>query len=170
MKQIKFIFTMLVMIAALGFTACGDDEEDEVDVRDQAVGNYTGVVNYYYLNNGVLTTLPDTETTSIPTATVSKEGSQSLLLNLEGDVIKLSKVTAASNGFVFDFDGDINITTEDNEKVTLSGYNGYELQSTNASATKYHGGFINNKLEFYAQGIFEGFSEKIILEFTLTKK
>ena len=31
MKQVKFLFTMLVMIAALGFTACGDDDDEGDD-------------------------------------------------------------------------------------------------------------------------------------------
>lgn len=170
MKKIRFMLAMLLIVAtAIGFTSCGDDDED-VDVRDQAVGNYSGKINYYYLVDGALTTVPDVESTSIPTATVSKEGSQALLLNVDGDLIKLAKVTAASNGFVFDFDGDIKITDDDNEVITLSGYNGFKLTSTDASATSYHGGYINGKLEFFAQGTVEGFAQKVILEFSLTKK
>ncbi len=31
MRKIKFLFTMLFMVTALGFTACSDDEEDNND-------------------------------------------------------------------------------------------------------------------------------------------
>lgn len=168
MKKFRFLFAFLLMVTAIGFTACSDDDED-TDVRDQAVGNYSGTMNYYLLSGDKLVTIPEMESESITTATVSKEGSQALLLNIEGDIIKLSKVTGASNGFCFDFDGDVTLT-EDGETITFSGYNGYNLTSTNASATKYHGGFINNKLEFYLQGTMEGFDTKVIVEISLTKK
>lgn len=131
----KFIFLPIVLFTI----ACGSDPEP--DIRNAAVGTYTGTYKVYYIDGtDVIETGDPEESTS---ATLSK-GSNSLtiLINWEGDIITGTKVKKAAGGFGFD----INSLTFDG--TTFSGYAGLDIDGV-----EYHGGFdsTSNELAFYLQ-------------------
>ncbi|MBQ5539888.1 MAG: hypothetical protein IIU03_06585 [Bacteroidales bacterium] len=208
MKKFRFLFAMLVMVTALGFTACSDDEED-TDVREQAIGNYSITTTLYVEDEGKLVSfaselselaealgekLDENDFKITGTASVSKDGSNKLLVNFDGDKFLLNNIREASNGFVFD----VEATTVDD--VHFTNYSGYHLEGETKT---YGGGYIasNKKLEFYIYSTMEevldasldeetedalaellvaaGYTEeeakedakqKVVFEFTLTKK
>lgn len=161
MKKVKFLFAMLLMVTALGFTACSDDDEDvDVDVRDQAIGNYSVTSTVYVEDEGKLVSFAselselgealgmefkESDFQVKGTATVSKTDGNKLLIKedgSDGDQWILNNIKEASNGFVFDVDA----TTVDDVKFT--NYSGYHIEGETKS---YGGGYIstNKKLEFY---------------------
>ena len=165
MKKVKFLFAMLLMVTALGFTACSDDEED-TDVRDQAIGNYSVTTTVYVEDEGKLVSFAselselgdalgmkfnESDFQVKGTATVSKSGDNKILIKedgADGDQWILNNIREASNGFVFDVDA----TTVDDVKFT--NYSGYHLEGETKT---YGGGYIsaNKKLEFYIYSTME---------------
>lgn len=213
MKKVKFLFATLLMITMVGFSACNKDDE-ESDVREQAVGNYSITTTLYVEENGKLVSfaselselaealgeeLDENDFKFTGTATVAKDGSNKLLVNVDGDKFFLNNIREATNGFVFDVDA----TTVDD--VEFTNYSGYYLEG---ETKMYGGGYIaaSKKLEFYIYSSMEevldaaldeadlsdeeveglvqllvaaGYTEedaeedakqKVVFEFTLTKK
>ena len=209
MKKVKFLFATLLMITMVGFSACNKDDE-ESDVREQAVGNYSITTTLYVEENGKLVSfaselselaealgeeLDENDFKFTGTATVAKDGSNKLLVNVDGDKFFLNNIREATNGFVFDVDA----TTVDD--VEFTNYSGYYLEGETKT---YGGGYIaaSKKLEFYIYSSMEevleaaeldeedidnlvqllvaaGYTEedaeedakqKVFFEFTLTKK
>ncbi|MBQ3688433.1 MAG: hypothetical protein II937_01040 [Bacteroidales bacterium] len=197
----------------VGFSACNKDDE-ESDVREQAVGNYSITTTLYVEENGKLVSfaselselaealgeeLDENDFKFTGTATVAKDGSNKLLVNVDGDKFFLNNIREATNGFVFDVDA----TTVDD--VEFTNYSGYYLEGETKT---YGGGYIaaSKKLEFYIYSSMEevldaaldeadlsdeeveglvqllvaaGYTEedaeedakqKVVFEFTLTKK
>lgn len=156
MKKVKFLFATLLMITMVGFSACNKDDE-ESDVREQAVGNYSITTTLYVEENGKLVSfaselselaealgeeLDENDFKFTGTATVAKDGSNKLLVNVDGDKFFLNNIREATNGFVFDVDA----TTVDD--VEFTNYSGYYLEG---ETKMYGGGYIaaSKKLEFY---------------------
>ena len=179
---------MLLMVTALGFTACSDDDEgklvsfaSELSELGDALGMEFKESDFQYKG----------------TATVSKSGDNKILIKEDGtDGAQwiVNNIREASNGFVFDVDA----TTVDDVKFT--NYSGYHLEGETKT---YGGGYIstNKKLEFYiystmeevldaaldeetedalvdlliaggytAEDAKEDAKQKVVFEFTLTKK
>lgn len=148
-----FLFAMGALLGgALLFTSCGkDDKEDdpkpepevEVDIRDAAIGNYSGTFQFYWVNAD--DEFIEDEDFGKPKSifgSVEKDGtnSKSIRITMDGDIYYGNKIAEASNGFTFDIESQ---TIEGDVKV--EGYELYELE--NAS---YDGGFDSeeNTLEF----------------------
>lgn len=154
----KRIFYSVAILAAtmIGFTSC-DEEDEKVDIKEQAVGDYNVTVQYYmYDNSGKeLESFGDADKGS---GSVAING-DALKLTYDGDAYNLVKIAEASNGFTFDVE-DLT-ATEDGKTYTLTGYNAYELKSNDGKSTKYNGGFIaaTKTLEFYMQMPSSQFSE-----------
>ena len=156
----KRLFFSMALFAAtmIGFNSCdnSDDDNKNVDVREQAVGDYTVSATLYLYDGKTLTELEggDDEVPPMGKAEIDGDG---MKLTADGDVINLVKIAEASNGFTFDVK-DMSITETDEETgepytYTLNGFNGYELKSADGNTVKYHGGFISSTktLEFYVQ-------------------
>lgn len=145
----KLIYSVAMLAATMiGFTSC-EEEEEKVDVRDQAIGNYNVKINYYisdgksWDNSGID---PDTDT-----GVASIDGNN-IKLTIDGDDFKLVKIAEASNGFTFDVEDAV--CTEDGITYTLKGYNGFELVSKkDGTSTKFSGGFFSDTktLKFYME-------------------
>ncbi|MBR4265903.1 MAG: hypothetical protein IKQ46_07600 [Bacteroidales bacterium] len=179
MKQIRFMFAMLLMATTLAFTACSSDDDDDSDVRDQAVGNYSGTMSIYVENEGKLVpfaselaelgealgiTFNESDFQVKGTATVSKTDGNKLIVKedgSDGDQWVLNNIREASNGFIFDVE-----STTVNE-VSFTNYSGYHLEGETKS---YGGGFIaaNNKLEFYIYTTMEEFMDAALKEANLS--
>ncbi len=128
---------MLVAIVAIGFTSCSTDGEPEVDVRDQAVGTYSGTMTYYILEeDGDLVSYESLELepseSDINNVQVSKDEANdgSIKITSGGDVIYGIKIEEAGNGFTFDIESQVY------EGMTITGYNCIDL-----GGIKYHGAF-----------------------------
>ncbi|MBO7478543.1 MAG: hypothetical protein J6U04_11515 [Salinivirgaceae bacterium] len=154
----KRLFFSMALFAAtmIGFNSCDNDDDKNVDVREQAVGDYTVSATLYLYDGKTLTELEggDDEVPPMGKAEVDGDG---MKLTADGEVINLVKIAEASNGFTFDVK-DMSITETDEETgepytYTLNGFNGYELKSADGNTVKYHGGFISSTktLEFYVQ-------------------
>ena len=139
----KRIFYSVAILAAtmIGFTSC-DEEDEKVDIKEQAVGDYNVTVQYYmYDNSGKeLESFGDADKGS---GSVAING-DALKLTYDGDAYNLVKIAEASNGFTFDVE-DLT-ATEDGKTYTLTGYNAYELKSNDGKSTKYNGVFTIIKL------------------------
>lgn len=156
---------MLLLATMAGFSSCSDDEDD-VDVREQAIGNYSFTTSIYIEDEGKLVSFASElsdlgEALGIEfkesdfqvkgTATVSKSGDSKILIKedgADGDQWILNNIKEASNGFVFDVDA----TTIDD--VQFTNYSGYKLEGETKT---YGGGYIatNKKLEFYLYSTLE---------------
>lgn len=145
----KILYSVALLAATMiGFTSC-DEEEEKVDVRDQAIGNYDVKINYFISDgktwdNSDFT--PDTET-----GVASIDG-DNIKLTIDGENFKLVKIAEASNGFTFDVE-DV-VCTEDGTTYTLKGFNGFELVSKkDGKSTKFSGGFFSDTktLKFYME-------------------
>ena len=165
MKKFKFLFTMLLLATMAGFSSCSDDEDD-VDVREQAIGNYSFTTSIYVEDEGKLVSFAselsdlgealgiefkESDFQFTGTATVSKSGDSKILIKedgADGDQWILNNIKEASNGFVFDVDA----TTIDD--VQFTNYSGYQLEGETKT---YGGGYIatNKKLEFYIYSTLE---------------
>ena len=154
----KRLFFSMALFAAtmIGFNSCDNDDDKNVDVREQAVGDYTVSATLYLYDGKTLTELEggDDEVPPMGKAEIDGDG---MKLTADGEVINLVKIAEASNGFTFDVK-DMSITETDEETgepytYTLNGFNGYELKSADGNTVKYHGGFISltKTLEFYVQ-------------------
>ena len=145
----KILYSVALLAATMiGCTSC-DEEEEKVDVRDQAIGNYDVKINYFISDgktwdNSDFT--PDTET-----GVASIDG-DNIKLTIDGENFKLVKIAEASNGFTFDVE-DV-VCTEDGTTYTLKGFNGFELVSKkDGKSTKFSGGFFSDTktLKFYME-------------------
>lgn len=156
----KRLFFSMALFAAtmIGFNACdnNDDDNKNVDVREQAVGDYTVSATLYLYDGKTLTEL-EGEGDEVPPVGKAEIDGDGLKLTADGEVINLVKIAEASNGFTFDVK-DMSITETDEETgepytYTLTGFNGYELKAADGSTVKYHGGFVSktNTLEFYVE-------------------
>lgn len=151
----KILYSVALLAATMiGFTSC-DEEEEKVDVRDQALGNYDVTIKQFYSIGEKLYTMesvikatgvecPDLSVTT--TATLTKDGDNLKFTENDSDpdVWKFVKIAEAANGFTFDIE---DFTTEidaEGNTAKFSNYNGYVLGST-----KYNGAYIGGKLEFY---------------------
>jgi len=157
----KLLFSAALFAATMiGFTSCDkDDDEKSVDVREQAVGDYTVTSTLYMYDGKTLTELKgdEFEEEDVPTAGKAELDGDGMKLTADGDVINIVKIAEASNGFTFDVK-EMSITETDEETgepytYTLNGFNGYELKAADGSTVKYHGGFIasSKTLEFYVE-------------------
>ena len=192
MKKVKFLLSMLVMAAALGFTACSDDDEEdkiveelvkeieeETDVREQAVGNYSYTTTLYVEEDGKLVPfaselaelaevldveLNESDFQFKGTATVAKSGDNKILIKedeTDGDQWLLNNIREASNGFIFD----VEKTTID--EVEFTNYDGYYLEGETKT---YGGGYTSasKKLEFYIYTSFGEFMDAALEEAELS--
>lgn len=150
-----FLFAMGALLGgALLFTSCGkDDKEDdpkpepevEVDIRDAAIGNYSGTTTYYWATDEGM--IEDEETFGKPnsiTGSVEKDSEQSNAIRLafDGDVFYGNKIAEASNGFTFD------IETQTIEDVKVTGYNVASL-----GTAEYNGLFLSEDSKTLTFGI-----------------
>ncbi len=134
----KSLLIIACIIATLSFTlsSCSKDETKTpavaTDVRDQAVGTYTYVLQANSLNSdGSITAVGDKSTGAF---TVEKGTITSTILIKEaGDLFATgSKITSASNGLAFDVNDQ---TLQDT--LSLTGFNYFLL----GGGVKYSGGF-----------------------------
>jgi hypothetical protein len=153
--KMKKLFYSVALLAAtmIGFTSC--EEEEKVDFRDQAIGNYDVTVKQFYSIGETLYTMEavinatgvECQDLSVTTtATLTKDG-DNLIFTENGsdpDVWKFVKIAEAANGFTFDIEDYTTEIDENGNTAKFSNYNGYILGST-----KYNGAFIGGKLEFY---------------------
>ncbi|MFZ1806870.1 MAG: hypothetical protein WAU36_06605 [Cyclobacteriaceae bacterium] len=137
MKKVLFLFLAVVALSC---------SEDDPDIRDQAVGTYNYTLKFYYLDGSTLEYL-GSDFDDSGTMIVEKSSTSSLIFKEGGtEQLRAEKIAAASNGFSFDVPSQ---TYEDDDiSVTISGYNGIELDGT-----KYHGGYFSatKKIEVYFQ-------------------
>lgn len=138
----NFLFALGALLSsALLFTACGNDDTDDeaVDVRDCAVGNFNGTISTYWLVDGEFEA--DEEAFGKPESinlTIAKDGTneKAIQLNVDGDIFYGSKIEAASNGFGFD------IESQSFEGMTIAGYN-----AGTVGTTKYNGVYMDDTKE-----------------------
>lgn len=138
MKNLKSILLLLSVIL-VSLSSCKEDEP--IDVRDAAIGEYNGTMTFYTLfDDGEL--IEDEEVfgapQSISNITISKDNTNegSIKINLDGDVVYGSKIAEAANGFTFD------IESQQFDDMTINGYNTIEL-----GTSKYNGAFDSNTKE-----------------------
>jgi hypothetical protein len=144
--------TKFIVFALLAFVLfnCSDDDEDK-DIRDQAVGTYNYKTKSYYIENGQLV-YTGSEYDVTGTVIVSKTSS-GFEVKEGGDVLYAGeKVAEASNGFTFDVKTQT-VNDPDLGSITFEGYDGYSLNSV-----KYNGAYITNdkKLTGYVQWEYDG--------------
>lgn len=155
----KRLFFSMALFAAtmIGFNSCDNGDDDKnVDIREQAVGDYTVSATLYLYDGKTLTEL-ENEGDEVPPVGKAEIDGDGMKLTADGEVINLVKIAEASNGFTFDVK-DMSITETDEDTgepftYTLKGFNGYELKSADGSSVKYNGGFISSTktLEFYVE-------------------
>ena len=138
---------MAYILGTIGFTlsSCSKEETKNpvvtpTDVRDQAVGSYTYVLQGNTLNSdGSITAVGDKSTGAF---TIEKGTiSSTILIKEAGDLFTTgNKVTSADNGFVFDLEPQVQDT------ISLTGFDYFLLDG----GVKYNGGFIKatNTLSF----------------------
>ena len=159
---------MLPLVAALAFS-CSDDEE-VIDVRAQAVGNYNYEFNTYYIDKGAL--VPAGINDDGTFAVANDPANESGLIITEGTTkFTANKVTSASNGFTFDIPAQ-SIKDDDGTTLNISGYNGAQLVTTGGSSTLYNGVYITStkKFTFYFQVVDADTGITIVFELEGTKK
>ncbi len=159
MKKVKFLFATLLMITMVGFSACNKDDE-ESDVREQAVGNYSYTTTLYVEEDGKLvsfasalseitealgTKINESDLQDKGTATVSLSDNNQIVVKQDGSDGEqwfLNNIREASNGFIFD------VAKTTATEVTFTNYDGYYLEG---ETKMYGGGYIaaSKKLEFY---------------------
>ena len=144
----KILYSVALLAATMiGFTSC--DEEEKVDVKEQAVGDYTVTSTYYWYDGKALEDM-ELEDDEPAAAKVVLDG-DGLKMTCDGDVVSIVKIAEASNGFTFDVK-EMSFT-EEGQTYTLKGFNGYELKSSDGKSVSYNGGYIsaNKTLEFYVE-------------------
>lgn len=157
----KLFFSMALLAAAMiGFNLFfnGDGDNKNVDVREQAVGDYIVSATLYLYDGKTLKELDNDELgNEVPSVGKAEIDGDGIKLTADGEVINLTKIAEASNGFTFDVK-DMSITETDEETgepytYTLNGFNGYELKSADGSSVKCDGGFVSSTktLEFYVE-------------------
>lgn len=144
MTMKKLIYSAALFAATMiGFTSC--DKDDEVNVKDGAVGDCTVTMSYWMYDGAQLSEYTKKEHDTAPGKIVSTN--EGLQMQSDGDAISLINITESSNGFTCDVK-DLLVNDKDEEtgetnSYTVTGFNGYEM--------KYHGGYNTStfKLEFY---------------------
>jgi len=151
MKRISSIlFTAIILAAFVTFFSCSKDEE--IDLRDQLLGNY------YYSQNittkfseiALLDLEDETEIfTGILTITKNNKISDEIIITDDDNVTyKANAITEASNGVTFNIPYQIIVFDEGNIEIT--GFTCYILDNM-----KYDGGYESNTktLTFGFEGI-----------------
>lgn len=128
---------LLACACAFSFNACSDDDDDVVDIRDQAIGTYTGTMDFGYMIEAddsafisldvLFAALADdiSDGQELPNISQSIE-KISLIKSGNGlifdDDITFKNIEAANNGFSFDV-----ADYKFNDKITLTGYKGFSI-------------------------------------------
>ena len=162
---------LLACACAFSFNACSEDDED-VDVRDQAIGTYDTTIEMGYVLEDkiyplstVLSDLSEGEVEDVLnetfTATLAKSGNNLTFSSLEdNDSFVFYNIEAASNGFTFDVE-DYELKDED-MKLNLKGYDGASLGST-----LYNGLYsTSDGIQFYLQGTNDDLEDYVFKEIT----
>lgn len=153
MKLNKYLMLSLVMTATGALCACGDDEEEDVtpvvDVRDQAVGEYEGTVACYVECDSKLidiSSVVEDQSALEFAANVTKNGDNAITINVDGDNIVVSKIAAASNGFVGDIENEYKLNG-----YKAVGYKGCTLTSEGSTVERYSAIYLSGEklLSFY---------------------
>lgn len=155
MKLNKYWVLSLAMTAVGVLCACGDDKDDDVvepevvDVRDQAVGTYEGKVVCLVECEGKLvdiSSLIEDQSVLDFNANVTKNGSNAINIEIDGENIVVSKIAAASNGFVGDIENDFTF-----DGYTATGYKGCSLKSDGSTTERYSAIYLSEEetLSFY---------------------
>ncbi len=155
MKLNKYLVLSLAMTAVGALCACGDDKEDDVvvpetvDVRDQAVGTYEGKVACLVECEEKLvdiSSLIEDQTVLGFSANVTKNGNNAINIEIDGDDVVVSKIAAASNGFVGDIENEFKF-----DGYTATGYKGCTLTSVGATTERYSAIYLSEEetLSFY---------------------
>lgn len=155
MKLNKYLMLSLAMTAAGALCACGDDKEDDVvvpetvDVRDQAVGTYEGKVACLVECEEKLvdiSSLIEDQTVLDFSANVTKNGNNAINIEIDGDDVVVSKIAAASNGFVGDIENEFKF-----DGYTATGYKGCTLTSVGSTTERYSAIYLSEEetLSFY---------------------
>lgn len=132
MKQI-LKYSFILFSVAVFFSSCSEDEPT-IDVREQAVGTYDATVTITFTNGSFLT-----ETTDM---IVAKDGSNGLIITIDGENESLIGVREASNGIGFNFPNTTEVDDE-GDAYTVSG-----TQSISLDSDRYDGRFVNASNEF----------------------
>jgi len=141
MKKINLFFIVTILAFVAITTSCKKDEEQPIDVRDQAVGNYDGTV-YLYLPTS--TSVEDTSWAEPFSVKKNSDNSSSIDFIIEGKAqLKGTKIAEASNGFSFDIEEQT--IEEDGISYNIKGINFVEL-----GGTKYHGAYDSNDKDIAA--------------------
>ena len=160
-KFMKRLFFSMALFAAamISLNLCYNGGNNKsVDVREQAVGDYTVSATLYLYDGKTLTELDNNEFDGeLPSVGKAELDGDGLKLTADGEVINLVKIAEASDGFTFDVKN-MSVTETDEETGeqvtrTLNGFNGYELKSKDGSSVKCNGGFVSSTktLEFYVE-------------------
>jgi hypothetical protein len=138
-KLVVGIFALLPLL----FIGCSEDEP--VDIRLAAVGEYSGTVKYYYLDGSNLIDLNIDENIEFVVSIGSQ--AKTISINVEGDEFLGTKVEEASNGFSFDINS-----------VVLNGANFSGYQGITQGSAKYDGRYEKNsqRLTFYLNNSIDG--------------
>jgi len=155
MKLNKYLVLSLAMTAAGALCACGDDKEDDVvvpeivDVRDQAVGTYEGKVACLVECEEKLvdiSSLIEDQSVLDFSANVTKNGNNAINIEIDGDNVVVSKIAAASNGFVGDIENEFKF-----DGYTATGYKGCTLTSVGSTTERYSAIYLSEEetLSFY---------------------
>lgn len=155
MKLNKYLMLSLAMTAAGALCACGDDKEDDVvvpetvDVRDQAVGTYEGKVACLVECEEKLvdiSSLIEDQSVLDFSANVTKNGNNAINIEIDGDDVVVSKIAAASNGFVGDIENEFKF-----DGYTATGYKGCTLTSVGSTTERYSAIYLSEEetLSFY---------------------
>lgn len=146
MKKKLRIVLYATLAGIMTLTSCRSEEkEDNPDVRDVAVGGYSGVSEFYVLNSdNELVVLTDEDGEPFMknenvTLTVSKVDGVANAIHIlcDGDTFTGEKIEATSNGFGFDM---ATTTFEGCEAI------GYDVATV--GSTLYNGAFFNEENEF----------------------
>lgn len=155
MKLNKYLMLSFAMTAAGALCACGDDKEDDVvvpetvDVRDQAVGTYEGKVACLVECEEKLvdiSSLIEDQSVLDFSANVTKNGNNAINIEIDGDNVVVSKIAAASNGFVGDIENEFKF-----DGYTATGYKGCTLTSVGSTTERYSAIYLSEEetLSFY---------------------
>ena len=136
---------LLLFVLIISLSACSkDDDKDNTDIRDQAVGTYNYTLDVAYYEDGELQLLPDLSDSGI--FTVKKNESDSKMIDFAEDgkvFFSGSKIAAASNGFTFDVPSQI-IEVDELGQIGIIGLNLVELGST-----YYNGVYFNSEKKIH---------------------
>lgn len=129
----KFFKQSLVLATfILLFAACSEDEPT-IDVREQAVGTYKATLTETFSDESFITTTTDMK--------VSKDGSNGLLLTIDGESEAVIGVREASNGIGFNYPNTTEVDLE-GDAYTVSG-----TQAITLDSDRYDGRYVTASKE-----------------------